>query len=294
MPPPATRPGIDRHTRTLVDHARQLQATQELWNLDQVFAALGDLDRRTRWLMRTTLTNYATVGVRTWPPTREIRNRRMDGDGPGLQWWPPHVSVLPPPEINDENETLFLSGAVYKWAMTVGRMTLDGQPINPIGGHGEVPHPPADAPTPDVNLDHWRQLVSDTTLDDIEDISRESGISLATLRHCYRAARSLRSGAIPWPPSPSDARRAHPHTSAAVVQHWPATDNALPPPQGVRHPDGRIIRRHNLRHSDYNLVVPNSRSLVWLWERGVWLRWAMITGRVTIGGEPIAPRRTEQ
>lgn len=284
---PSTTTRLDRTTRALIDQARTLQATTELWSLDDVCTAIGvDRDnRKARWQMRTALTNYAVSGETTWPPTHAIRTQRTPDSGPGLRWWPPHVSVPPPPEVPDPHDPLFLSGAVYKWAMTVGRMTLDGQPITPRGGAGEIPRSPSGGPLPEIDLDLWHQLVSDTMLDDIDAISRESGISLPSLYHCYRAARGLRSGAIPWPPTQDDARRSHGETRSALVTHWPATPTALPPPQGVRHPGGVIERHPDVRHEAYNRAVPRA---VWLWERGVWRRWAMITGRLTVDGQPVA------
>lgn len=283
-----TTPVLDTRLRALIKRAEELQATEELWDLRDIGRAVGfsPNDRAGRYRLRVATENYWRSGLATWPPTAATLRTPIqvpsDEDPECLTDWPDHPGVLPPPDVPDPINPRWLSGRIYAWAMLVGRMALDGTPLKTTARglpRKTQPHPDISG----VDFELWQRLVGDETLWSIDDLAAELNLLPRNVGHLFRAARSMRSGGLAWPPSRDAARQlADPPIGKAVVEDWPHHHRLLPPPDAMD--DLGINRFYGEGAAKY------FAGIRWLWKAGKAREWAMLTGRMTLDGRPIALR----
>lgn len=234
VPAMATTPRVP--TPEELRHAHLLRSDPTLWGKPEIRAALGNIDRSTMDRLMYTGLNYALKGVVQWPPDRSVIGKKDDLPvvaERSLKDWPPHHSILPAPTVwVGADRPRWRAGVIRTWAMQVGRMTLDGQPIVLGPGRGQPRlRLRATRSADDADLETLHYLIDDPAPWDLTDIQAFFQVDALTARYWMQAAdnRAL-SGVRTWPPSFQESRtRAEPKTRGRL-RRWPPHYRMLPGP----------------------------------------------------------------
>lgn len=249
--------------------------------LDEVGVMLGLKSRTKRAEMWNNTLNYLNGAVSVWPPSGPEMGKRLAAQGPGIEWWPPHPSVLPVPDLPwTDARPRWTRGAVRKWALEVGRMawSLDLSPRLPVGG-GSKPRPTVE-PVEPADLETARRMVEFDELWDLLQIASFFEVTEVTARNWAQASLNRwQNGVNTWPPSISEARRVDRSRKMGRLTWWPDHQRVLPAPaavwRGRKMLPATNFRRDEGRKRDLNTWQWNAADVVW---------WGLHTGRIQPDG----------
>lgn len=260
-----------------LDQMRRLTTDNTVWGLPHVRSALGLRERGSALRLWRVTCNYLYGGMTVWPPHGDGLTRRVTQadavERPDL-WWPPHVAMLPPPDFPDPARPRWYAGTTRRWAMQVGRMSVDGYPIKarPRGKARAVSETRADITQ--VDMDLVRQLTADDAWWTIVDVREFFGVSEPTAQHWYRACRNRWSNGVrTWPPA--EGRRLATQDGPNLTW-WPPHPGLLPPPESM---DDKGTGR--FYGEDQNRWWAGMR---YLWRAGTIKAWGLKTGRLLTDG----------
>lgn len=255
----ARRPKLDDAVvRRLVD---ELLNDATLWDINDIAHALG-VERKPVEKLARVAANYLDGGATQWPPAGEMLRQRLTprGHATGLAEWPPDFAVLPPPATPPGERPRWRAGDVRRWAMQVGRMTVDGTPVPPSGQarRGFPARVPEDGPRPTldpVQIERVQALCDDETLWTWTQADIVIFFDMTQPRVAQLAAttREVIGGQWRhWPPLGEQ------HDRGRKADEWAPLLSVLPPPV-TSHKGGHMV-----------------------WRAGDVIRWGLTTGRITI------------
>lgn len=272
---------MDKDAETVLRQVKQLCSDPTPWALADIQQALGLKDpRKVKRLWDRTL-NYMGGRWTQWPPPSDPGALPASSDRRPLTWWPAHYLVLPRPDYLDAaGRPRWAAGTIRRWAVTVGRMAVDGTPIlRPPGGQDKRINHPALPDASKVDLAFLRNLRADDDRWTINEIRAYFGVSAETAGNWLRGVRNrLITGTRTWPPTKADSRKVARSRRKPTLPEglwWPAHNLLLPPPCALIDTDDK---------------TSGSRSQgAWagkqlLWRAGDIKAWGLKLGRVRLDG----------
>jgi hypothetical protein len=250
MPRKVAHPNPRSPDQIDLDRLRTLREDPELWTTERVRSELGPISRHAIRRLWVRTRAYLEGAQTSWPPGA------AEVGGQPLAWWPPHHAALPPPDVLG-SQPRWRAGNIRTWAMSTGRMDVDGTP-NPSPTSGGVTEKPVETRSPldPALVEQARALRDASEMWTIHEISRELGVGLILVDRWQRRTRNrLERGVRLWPPP--DAEVTVIHGLSQPLTWWPPHPRLLPPPDAEQ----------------------DSPTGGWVWRKGVVAGWALQTGR---------------